>query len=184
MAWRPTLYLVAGELDNTVRGKVTGWMYYIGLEGKVTLDLDGEFHRDIRGAKIRFVGNGYANEDIDIIEASLDMRRFALHQTGKVGDITAGLLPRDYVEYPYIEWYSDQNGRVVLELNKQQMKVMGKPIPYIESDPISQQQQNENLEEHLHQLGDAFSTENKNDNNKQKPLENDRDNESERDKGR
>lgn len=176
MAWRPTPYLVAGELDNTVRGRVTGWMYYIGLDGKVTFDLEGDFHRDIRGANIKFSGD--ANAGIDIEKAVSYMEIFALHQTGKVGDITAGLLPRDYVDYPYIEWYSDQNGRVVLELNRNQLKVIGTPIPYIESDPISRHQQNINLAEHVRRMVDELSGENSNDNNKQKLDDNDQDNES------
>ena len=50
MAWRPMRFLIEGVLDNTVRGKVTGWMRFVGLQGKVTFDLDGNFHRDIRGA--------------------------------------------------------------------------------------------------------------------------------------
>src|SRR5207244_2413334 len=54
MAWRPTQYLLEGELDNTVPGKVTGWMRFVGLKRQVTFDLKGDFHRDIRGAKIRF----------------------------------------------------------------------------------------------------------------------------------
>ena len=58
MAWRPTRYLIEGELDNTVPGKVTGWMEFAGMDGKVTFDLTGDFHRDIRGAKIHFVGQG------------------------------------------------------------------------------------------------------------------------------
>ena len=182
MAWRPTPYLVAGELDNTIRGKVTGWMHYVGLEIKVAFDLDGEFHRDIRGAKIYFRGD--ANIDTDIFEASIYMRRFATYQTGKVGDITAGLPPRDYVEYPFIEWYSNQNGRVVLELNPKQLVVFGKPIPYIESDPISRKQQKINLVEHLRELGDALGNENRNNNNKPKPFENDQDNEPKRGKDR
>ncbi len=28
MAWRPTEYLLEGELDNTTPGKVTGWMQF------------------------------------------------------------------------------------------------------------------------------------------------------------
>ena len=49
MAWRPTEYLVKGELDNTVPGKVTGWMKFAGKGKKVIFDLKGDFHRDIRG---------------------------------------------------------------------------------------------------------------------------------------
>lgn len=155
-------------------------MQYLGMDGRVTLDLDGDFHRDIRGAKIKFSGDAIADIDIEKTVSYMDI--FALHQTGKVGDITAGLPPQDYVKYPYIEWYSNQNGRVVLELNPNQLKVVGAPIPYIESDPISQQQQHTNLVEHLRQLGDAFSGENPNDNNKQKPDDDDQGDEPKGDK--
>ena len=60
MAWRPTEYLIEGELDNTTPGKVTGWMRFAGMASNVTFDLRGNFHRDIRGAKIRFTGDGDA----------------------------------------------------------------------------------------------------------------------------
>jgi hypothetical protein len=141
MAWRPTEYLVQGELDNTTLGKVTGWMEFAGIKGKVTFDLKGNFHRDIRGAKIRFSGDATDNEP----DAEAYMQGFARHQTGKAGDITAGLPPADYVSYPYIEWYGDQNGRVVLELEANQIEVIGKPIPACESDPISRDDQNRNM---------------------------------------
>ena len=145
MAWRPTKYLLDGELDNTILGKVTGWMRFIGLKEKVLFDLEGNFHRDIRGAKIHFTGKRYDNDK----NAEKYMQGFSLHQTGKVGDITAGLTPRDYVDYPYIEWYGDENGRVVLELEPEQIRVMGTPIPAIESDPISRQEQILNMAEFL-----------------------------------
>lgn len=53
MACRPYENLIAGELDNTVPGKVTGWMRFVGMEEEVKLDLKGDFHRDIRGTRIR-----------------------------------------------------------------------------------------------------------------------------------
>jgi hypothetical protein len=143
MAWRPTEYLIEGELDNTHPGKVTGWMRFAGLKEKATFDLEGNFHRDIRGAKIHFTGDAY--EDQADVDGEKYFEGFALHQTGKVGDITAGLPPHDYVEYPYIEWYSEQNGRVVIELVLVQVEVIGTPIPAIESDPISRQEQNRNM---------------------------------------
>jgi len=31
-----------------------------------------------------------------------------------------------YVDYPYIEWYSEENGRVVLELDPLQVEVLNK----------------------------------------------------------
>jgi len=77
------------------------------------------------------------------------MDGFAPHQTGKVGDITAGRPPVDYVSYPYIEWYSEENGRVLIELESAQVEVIGTPIPACESDPISRQQQERNMTEFL-----------------------------------
>lgn len=148
MAWRPTQHLLDGELDNTVPGKVTGWMRFAGLKDTVTFDLDGAFHRDIRGATIRLRGAG---DEIDP-DAAENMESFATHQVGKVGDITAGREPRDYTAYPYIEWYSEQNGRVVLELEPDQVTVIGTPIPAIESDPISREEQARNMAGFLDQL--------------------------------
>ena len=34
MAWRPTRYLIEGELNNTVLGKITGWMKFAGIKEK------------------------------------------------------------------------------------------------------------------------------------------------------
>ncbi len=146
MAWRPNEYLLEGELDNTSPGKVTGWMRFAGLKNKVTFELRGNFHRDIRGAKIRFTGDG----DEDNPHAVSYMDGFALKQTGKVGDITAGDPPADYLSgYPYIEWYGDQNGRVVIEVAREQVQVIGRPIPACESDPISREEQARNMAEFL-----------------------------------
>ncbi|MGD0572901.1 MAG: DUF2958 domain-containing protein [Sedimentisphaerales bacterium] len=141
MAWRPTQYLIEGELDNTNPGKVTGWMKFAGKKDKVTFDLEGNFHRDIRGAKIHFCNDADADSD----EAQGYMDGLASHQTGKTGDITAGLPPKDYVDYPYIEWYSNENGRVVIELEPLQIEVVGTPIPALESDPVSRREQAGNM---------------------------------------
>jgi hypothetical protein len=152
MAWRPTEYLIEGELDNTVPGKVTGWMRFEGLEKTIMFDLVGNFHRDIRGAKIHLSGNGFEADE----KARNYMRCFSSTQTGKVGDITAGLPPQDYVSYPYIEWYGDENGRVVLELEPDQIRVIGEPIPAIESDPISRQEQAQNMVDFLRGLTESM----------------------------
>jgi hypothetical protein len=142
MAWRPTEYLIEGELDNTVQGKVTGWMRFVGKRNKVKFDLDGDFHRDIRGAKIRFHNEQY--RDADPKEAKQYHRLESL-QTGVVGDNTAGLPPHDYGRSVYIEWYGDENGRVVIELDSTQIEIIGKPIPWQESFPIDRKQQGQNM---------------------------------------
>lgn len=153
MAWRPTEYLIEGMLDNTTPNRVTGWMKFAGKKEKVTFDLEGNFHRDIRGAKIHFTGDAY--EDRKDIDGEKYMEGLTLHQTGKAGDITAGREPVDYVAYPYIEWYSNENGRVVLEMESVQVEVIGMPIPVIESDPLSREQQNRNMAEFLAGLAET-----------------------------
>jgi len=147
MAWRVSAYLIEGELDNTHLGKVTGWMQFAGMKEKVTFDLKGDFHRDIRGAKIRFQGDAYETDAP--VDAEQYMEGFASHQEGRVGDITAGLPPRDYGDAPYLEWYGEENGRVVIELEPVQVEVIGTPIPACESDPVSREEQKRNMAEFL-----------------------------------
>jgi len=97
-------------LDNSKPGRVTGWLRFAGLEGPVTVALEGDFDRDIRGAKIVLRGR-YSGKPL---EAEDEMEGFAQRQTGVVGNITAGVAPQAYAPYPYIEWLSDSNDRVVL----------------------------------------------------------------------
>jgi hypothetical protein len=151
MAWRPTEYLLEGELDNTTPGKVTGWLQFAGMKQTVAVDLKGNFHRDIRGAKIRLRGNGCEDNP----RAKAAMRGFAVEQTGETGDITAGPRPADYTNYPYLEWYGDQNGRVVIELEPDQVEVIGRPIPACESDPISREEQQQKMARFLAGLSQA-----------------------------
>jgi len=141
MAWRPTEYLIEACLDNSVPNKVTGWMKFAGMKEKVVFDLEGNFHRDIRGAKVRLRGDG---ESANAEEAEKYMDGFSTFQKGKVGDMTAGREPVDYVSYPYWEWYA-QNGRVVVELEPDQVELLTQPIPAMESYPIDRKQQAENM---------------------------------------
>ena len=144
MAWRPSEQLIEGVLDNTAPNKVTGWMKFAGTKEKVVFDLEGNFHRDIRGAKVRLCGDG---ESADQQEAEKYMEGFSTLQKGKVGDMTAGLPPCDYGApgEAYFEWYGDDNGRVVLELGTDQVELLTQPIPACESDPISRKEQAENM---------------------------------------
>ena len=144
MAWRPSEQLIEGVLDNTAPNKVTGWMKFAGTKEKVVFDLEGNFHRDIRGAKVRLCGDG---ESADQQEAEKYMEGFSTLQKGKVGDMTAGLPPCDYgaLGEAYFEWYGDDNGRVVLEIGTDQIELLTQPIPACESDPISRKEQAENM---------------------------------------
>jgi hypothetical protein len=157
MAWRPHEQLIEGELDNTVPGKVTGWMRFRGLKGRVTFDLNGNFHRDIRGAKVRIEGPGKDWHEATEDSAREYMRGFARKQTGNVGDMTLGGPPTDYVDYPYIEWYGDRNGRCVLELGKENVEVLTPPIPAIESDPIDRGEQEQLMSNFMQGLVDTLN---------------------------
>ena len=142
MAWRPNEQFIEGVLDNTVPGKVTGWMKFAGMDEKVVFDLEGNFHRDIRGAKVRLRGDG---ESANTEESAKYMEVFSMVQKGNVGDMTAGREPQDYVNYGYFEWYGDDNGRVVIELEPDQVEILTQPIPACESDPLSRKKQAENM---------------------------------------
>jgi hypothetical protein len=102
MNWKPARFLIEGRLDNSRQDKVMGWMKFAGLREKVTLDIEGNFHRDVRGTKIRFTGDAY--EDQAEIDSKDYFRGFALHQTGKVGNMTAGLPPGNYRNHSRLEW--------------------------------------------------------------------------------
>ena len=146
MAWRPNEQLIEAILDNTVPGKVTGWMKFAGMDEKVIFDLEGNFHRDIRGAKVRLRGCG---ESANAKEAEKYMEGFSTFQKGKVGDMTAGREPQDYVDYGYFEFYSADNGRVVIEVDTDQVELLTQPIPACESDPNSRKEQAENMGQFL-----------------------------------
>lgn len=138
MARRPNEFLIEGVLNNTVPGKVTGWMRFLGMKRKVVFNLDGNFHRDIRGATVKLTNDikGVSEE-----EAKNRMKGFCYSQRGNVGDMTAGKEPADYTKYPYFEWYGKKNGRIVLELDPEQVEILTPPIPACESDPIDRGEQ-------------------------------------------
>ena len=122
------------------------------MQKTVTLDLKGNFHRDIRRTKIRLKGSLPYGKN-----AKQYMKGFSEIQRGKVGDITAGKEPVDYVEYPYVEWYSEANGRVVLELEKEQVEVIGEPLPASQTKPISREQQATNMAAHMAKMVRSFN---------------------------
>jgi hypothetical protein len=123
------------------------------MNERVKFDLVGNFHRDIRGARVRLRGDG---ESAIIDQARKYLAGFSHKQTGKVGDMTAGLPPADYVTQPYFEWYGNENGRCVIELDTDQVELLSQPIPACESDPISREQQAGNMAEFLCGIADEL----------------------------
>ena len=94
MAWRPYENLINGELDNTKPGKVIGWMRFFRNRKpplRVTFDLAGDFHEDIRGALIRLRNPNPSDKNTALEREGSYMDGMARVQRGTVGDITAGI---------------------------------------------------------------------------------------------
>jgi hypothetical protein len=129
MAWRIKEGVMRGEIDNRVRGRVGGQIWLIGRSEPITLDLTGNSHRDIAGCLVRFE-NPAAKSTPD------EPRDLAAKQIGMAGDITAsrkvrvfdvpleeamqickegGQPPEQIANSLYLEWFSEANGRVVIE---------------------------------------------------------------------
>ena len=131
MAWRFDKMVIRGEIDNTVRGRVTGTIFLLGREQPMTLDLDGDAWPDLAGCKLAF-------ENPNPVPQPQYDQGLAMIQTGSVGDITASqklkkLLVAEEVwmqamkenrfhEMPwvlsnslYLEWFSNSNGRIVIQ---------------------------------------------------------------------
>jgi hypothetical protein len=129
MAWRIHGSVLKGEVDNRQRGRVRGSVWLVGQDEPVMLDLSGNCLRDLAGCLVKFSNPGAA--------ATLDERTDLVNpQAGTAGEITASRKVR-VVDVPleealrlgkegktapdhmanslYIEWFSEANGRVVIE---------------------------------------------------------------------
>ncbi len=123
MTWRPSAFLLEGELDNRIAGRIIGWLRFAGLPEKVTLDLEGDFGPDVRGGRIAFKSI-YRGEQA---AAAAYMAGFDPRQTGRAGHITTGGPPHIPADFPLVEWHSDQNDRVVLYLEPHQVMILDPP---------------------------------------------------------
>ena len=128
MAWRIDEAVIRGEIDNTVEGRTTGRIWLAGRDEPLVLSLEGDCWRDVAGSKLSF-----ENPEP---KPGADANALDVDQAGVIGDMTASrktrvpLLPDDahgfYEEDEkdlsfewrntlYLEWFSEINGRVVLE---------------------------------------------------------------------
>lgn len=128
MAWRIEKHVIRGEIDNRVKGRVTGRLWLAGMDEPRVLDLQGNTWRDLAGHVLRFV-NPRPVKPLD----SMDLTP---QQIGFVGDISASrkvrlptctdeeltehiaastAFPWAWGNSLYLEWFSETNGRVVIE---------------------------------------------------------------------
>lgn len=129
MALRIHDSILKGEVDNRQRGWVRGSIWLVGHDAPVMLDLSGNCLRDLAGCLVKFNNPRAA--------ASVDERTDLVNpQGGTAGEITAsrkvrvfdvpleealrlgkeGKTPPEHMANSlYIEWFSEANGRVVIE---------------------------------------------------------------------
>lgn len=129
MAWRIHDSVVRGEIDNRVKGIVRGKIWLHRRKQPVTLEVRGNAHPDLAGCLLKFKNPKKRVADSGL--ASLNRM-----QRGTIGDLTASRKVRVFdiplaealamlrrKEKPpehlanslYLEWFSDANGRVVIE---------------------------------------------------------------------
>ena len=124
MAWRIGHNVVRGEIDNRMRGRVEGTIWLAGSSDPLVLRLTGDCHVDLAGCRLEFSN---PNPRVDSSIA------LSPNQNGLVGDMTAARKVR-IIEFDacdairsakkpperlantlYLEWFSEINGRVVIE---------------------------------------------------------------------
>jgi hypothetical protein len=139
MAWRIDEAVVRGEIDNRARGRVTGRIWFLGRDEPVVLELEGNCWRDLAGRRLEFTNPQPKPGDLDGI---------APIQRGACGDITASRkvkvpdiplsdlhlyyktgreMPWHWGNSLYLEWFSERNGRVVIETASFDLKIVGEP---------------------------------------------------------
>lgn len=127
VAWKIDEAVERGEIDNTVEGKTTGRLWIVGREQAVVLDLAGDCWRDLAGTRLSF------RNPVPKPQGSMDLSPV---QKGVVGDMTASRknkvplvsdeefssmyaarqqIPFCWKNTLYLEWFSEANGRVVIE---------------------------------------------------------------------
>jgi len=136
MAWRIEENVIRGEIDNRTAGRVYGKVWLAGRNDPLVLELTGNCHKDLAGCRLAFT-NPAPKPDSRIT--------LAANQRGAVGDMTAARKVRviedfDYLamkrgkKFPehlanclYLEWFSEANGRVVIESTAYEISV-GEPV--------------------------------------------------------
>ncbi len=193
MAWRPSDWVIGGELDNTTPGWTIGSVQIQGRDKPLQLKLAGNCHPDLAGWKFRIVR-------LDSIPAWVGEPKVSglrTDQSGTIGDVTADQMLQHYEcsadefvrrmhagDRPetslrkslYLEWYSHANGRVVIQDTRLAVERIGeRAFELTEEQWIEQAKQNgEEIQYFMEQVNDALRENDlgKNDLGKNEPGEN------------
>ena len=137
MAWRIHDSVRRGEVDNRQRGVVRGKIWLDGYAEPVALDLTGNACPDLAGCLLTFENPG----------ETIPMRADTImnpEQRGMIGDLTASRkvrvfdipfeeayqklkkkipVPEHMANCLYLEWFSEANGRVVIESTEYKLTI-------------------------------------------------------------
>jgi hypothetical protein len=138
MAWRIDQSVERGELDFTIRGEISGSIAVAGRVEPILLRLSGIPFRDLAGHRLRFTRATGPDEPVALEP------QFSSNQSGAAGDMTASKKvkvpgrpleelfngPGDPEDFPWhwenclsLEWFSEENGRVVLESTSLELEI-------------------------------------------------------------
>lgn len=127
MAWRVAQSIVRGEVDNREQGHIQGRIWLLGRPEPIELQLRGNPYRDLAGCCLTFVnptpaagdrtdlhalqrgvsGDMTASRKVRVLDVSVEEAK-ALSKQGKP-------VPEHRGNSLYLEWFSEANGRVVIE---------------------------------------------------------------------
>jgi len=137
MAWRLRSSVVRGEIDNRVKGKITGKIWLAGRDEPVVLRLEGNGYRDVAGCLFAFVNlvPQVGDERTDLLPeqvgdigdytASRKVRAFDIPVDEALAMIRRGEKPPEHMANGlYLEWFSEHNGRVVIESHDYETKIV------------------------------------------------------------
>ncbi|MBK1879659.1 hypothetical protein [Pelagicoccus mobilis] len=151
MAWRIDKHVVRGLIQNIVPGRVVGTVWLKGLNQPIELNLKGNCYRDLAGTRLEF-------KNPHPIEG--DYTGFDVFQEGNVGDMTASKKVKTLLDFDeeseelpespafklanclYLEWFSESNGRVLIETTDFSWKVSLPKWTLSEDDERDQQEAN------------------------------------------
>ena len=174
MAWRIEDSVIRGEVDNRVRGRVTGRIWFAGRDEPMQLNLTGNGWRDLAGRRLEFVNPEPSPGDLGGLDAL---------QQGTIGDFTASRkvrvpeIPMDQIgeyyaarkPFPwhwgnslYLEWYSERNGRVVIESASYELKIIGEPAweMTVQEEEAQRAGNSATIANFVEQLGESGDAEN------------------------
>ncbi len=130
MAFRIGNWVIRGEVDCRVRGKISGKLWLSGRSDPIRLNLEGTPEQDLAGCLLKFKSR--EQETGEPFPTSL-----VSSQIGKAGTLTASRklripsvpkaewlaciaakrpFPSHWTNAIYLEWFSEANGRIVVEI--------------------------------------------------------------------